>query len=223
MRPIDKGAAPRTYTNYQDAQQDLIDRIGDYCSYCERQIETNLSVEHVQPKSKVPVLRNEWSNFLLGCVNCNSSKGDTDIVESDYFWPDKVNTLLVFEYIVGGRIVPHSALTAIESTKALATIVLFGLDREPGHPKLSPKDRRWRKRQEAWDLAQKDLIRLQRGDTVHVRELIVENALGRGMFSIWMKVFEHDVDMRRRLINGFRGTAANCFDASCVAIERIAI
>jgi len=224
MRPIDKGIAPRTYTNYQDAQQDLVDRIGDYCSYCERQIETNLAVEHIQPKSKMPALRNEWNNFLLGCVNCNSSKGSDNIVIDDYFWPDTENTLLVFEYILGGRIIPHPRLSAINASKAQATIALFGLDREPGHPDKhrhpSPKDKRWRRRQEAWDLAQRDLVRLQHHDTIHVRELIVENALGRGMFSIWMKVFEHDTDMRRRLISAFRGTATSCFDTNCIAISR---
>ncbi|MCE7980200.1 MAG: HNH endonuclease [Caldilinea sp. CFX5] len=225
MRPIDKGIAPRTYTNYQDAQQDLVDRIGDYCSYCERQIETNLAVEHIQPKSKMPALRNEWNNFLLGCVNCNSSKGSENILVDDYFWPDTENTLLVFEYLVGGRIVPYPGLSVINFSKAQATISLFGLDRDPGHldksKHPSSKDKRWRRRQEAWDLAQRDLARLQQNNTIQVRELIVENALGRGMFSIWMKVFENDVDMRRRLINAFKGTAISCFDPNCIAINRI--
>ena len=75
MRPVDKGVAPARYVRYQDANSDLRGRIGDYCSYCERQIETHLAVEHVQPKVRRTTLRNSWSNFLLGCVNCNSSKG----------------------------------------------------------------------------------------------------------------------------------------------------
>ena len=88
MRPVDKGAAPAVYAKYQDAGPDLQARLGDYCSYCERQIETNLAVEHIQPKSHVPALRTDWTNFLLGCVNCNSSKGNTPINLRDYFWPD---------------------------------------------------------------------------------------------------------------------------------------
>src|SRR5260221_6501574 len=75
MRPVDKGAAPALYENYQEAGPDLQVRLGDFCSYCERQIETHLAVEHVQPKSHVPALATVWSNFLLGCVHCNSSKG----------------------------------------------------------------------------------------------------------------------------------------------------
>ena len=54
MRPVDKGTAPTVYTKYQDAGPDLQSRLGDYCSYCERQIETHLAVEHIQPKSDVP-------------------------------------------------------------------------------------------------------------------------------------------------------------------------
>ena len=42
MRPVDKGAAPAVYTHYKNARVDLIGRLGDYCSYCERQIETHL-------------------------------------------------------------------------------------------------------------------------------------------------------------------------------------
>jgi hypothetical protein len=51
MRPVNRGAAPAVYTNYQNAGPDLQACLGDYCSYCERQIETHLAVEHIQPKS----------------------------------------------------------------------------------------------------------------------------------------------------------------------------
>ena len=75
MRPVDKGPAPKVYTRYQDASTDLKGRLGDYCSYCERHIETHLAVEHVQAKVQRASLRNSWANLLLGCVHCNSSKG----------------------------------------------------------------------------------------------------------------------------------------------------
>src|SRR5260370_24609015 len=74
MRPVDKGVPPAVYATYQDAGSDLRSRLGDYCSYCERQIETHLAVEHVQPKVRRASLRNVWSNVLLGCVHCNSRK-----------------------------------------------------------------------------------------------------------------------------------------------------
>lgn len=221
MRPVDRGSSPRTYTNYRDAQPDLIERLGDYCSYCERQIETHIAVEHIQPKSRVPTLCNEWTNFLLACVNCNSCKGDSDIVVDDYFWPDTDNTLLAFDYLSGGRVVPHPTLITANITKAQSTITLFGLDREPGHPNYNKRaDKRWQRRFEAWDLAQRDLQRLNMNNTDEVRELIVENAIARGMFSIWLKVFEGDPDMKHRLISSFKGTAMNCFDASYCSCTR---
>ncbi|MBD2270943.1 HNH endonuclease [Anabaena sp. FACHB-1391] len=225
MRPVDKGSAAITYSKYQDAQNDLIERIGDYCSYCERQIETNLAVEHIQPKSKVPTLCNEWSNFLLGCVNCNSCKGDQDIDPDEYFWPDSDNTSLAFDYLAGGLVVTHPALNSINQLIAQRTIETFGLDRDPGNPNKkkcpTPKDKRWQKRNEIWNLAQTQLTRLQSEDTQNIRELIVELAISRGLFSIWMKVFEKDPDMRCRLISGFKGTALDCFDISGLAISRL--
>ncbi len=39
-------------------------------------IATNLAVEHIQPKDdeRYPELEGSWDNYLLGCVNCNSTK-----------------------------------------------------------------------------------------------------------------------------------------------------
>lgn len=216
MRPVDKGVPARTYTKYQDAGPDLRDRLGDYCSYCERQIETNLAVEHIQPKTPVPSLRNDWSNFLLSCVNCNSSKGDTEVDLLAYLWPDCDNTLRAFEYVRGGLVQPNPSQPSTIQVKASATIMLVGLDKYPGNPDREPtsSDNRWLRRLEAWKLAEKDLQRLTVNDSVEVRELIVENALGRGLFSIWWTVFSGDKDMKRRLREAFKGTAVDCFDSN---------
>src|SRR5262245_18942638 len=92
MRPVDKGVAPAEYARYQDAGRDLQARLGDFCSYCERQIETHLAVEHVQPKIRRASLRNAWSYFLLGCVHFNSRKGKKRVALRDYYWPDNDNT-----------------------------------------------------------------------------------------------------------------------------------
>lgn len=218
MRPVDKGAAPAVYTNYQDAGSDLQSRLGDYCSYCERQIETHLAVEHIQPKSHVPALRNSWSNFLLACVHCNSSKGQTPVNLSDHLWPDCDNTLRAIEYSRGGIVSVNSGLPAPIQAKAKGTIELTGLDKDPGHPdedrRPTDSDRRWLRRNEVWQLAERDKERLARNNSDEVRELIVENALGRGMFSIWWIVFADDQDMRKRFREAFLGTHAGCFDAN---------
>lgn len=216
VRPVDKGSAPAAYARYEDAGPDLQNRLGDYCSYCERQIETNLAVEHIQPKSRVSALRLDWSNFLLGCVNCNSRKGNTPINLPDYLWPDCDNTLRAIEYVRGGLVQPNPTLSTQVQAKAQATIALTGLDRYPGSPgrKPSSSDRRWNKRRELWQLAERDRQRLATNDSSVVRELIVENALGRGMFSIWWTAFVGDADMRRRLREAFLGTHAGSFDVN---------
>ncbi len=216
MRPVDKGAAPAAYAKYQDAGPDLQERLGDYCSYCERQIETNLAIEHVQPKSHVPALRTNWSNFLLACVNCNSSKGDAPVNLVEHFWPDVDNTLRAFQYVRGGLVQPHAALAPPLVDKAQATIQLTGLDRDPGNSGREPTraDQRWLRRQQAWEKAERCRQTLAAQNTVQVRGLIVDVATGRGEFSVWWTVFADDVDMRRRLREAFLGTHAASFDVN---------
>jgi hypothetical protein len=218
MRPIERGAAPQDFTNYRDAYPHLVGRLGDYCSYCERQIETNLAVEHVQPKDPIPALRNEWGNFLLGCVNCNSSKGDTVVALAEYLWPDSENTLSAIEYRRGGLVIPGDVLDPQLRGKAEATLMLVGLDRDPGNPNAARRptnaDNRWLRRFESWEKAEWCLKLLGTNDTDEVRELIVEVAKGRGMFSIFWTVFAGDIDLRRRLREAFAGTSFACFDAN---------
>ena len=223
MRPVDKGAAPNTYSRYQDALTDLRDRLGDYCSYCERQIETGLAVEHIQPQDSNPGLRNSWANFLLACVNCNSSKGKKPVALLDYFWPDWDNTLRAFEYVKGGLVRPQAGLSAFDHDRARDTIALTGLDKFPGNAARQPtkSDLRWLKRRDTWMLAVKDRGRLASHDTATVRELIVEKAISRGMFSIWWTVFAGDIDMRRRLREAFPGTHESSFDTNENLLPRV--
>ena len=225
MRPVDRGAPPSlAFSKYQDAAPLLINKIGCYCSYCERQIETHLAVEHIQPKSLNPNLLLDWNNFLLGCVHCNSSKGDTSINLDDFLWPDTDNTMLGFQYHVGGLVFPSSALPNLIEKKARAMIVLVGLDKDPGNPDNSrlpsKSDQRWLHRKETWEKAQKAKRDLQRSDSNTVREWIVETAISRGGFSIWFTILGDDEDMRLRLINAFIGTATNCFDQNGLCIHR---
>jgi uncharacterized protein (TIGR02646 family) len=205
MRPVDRGAAPGAYARYEDAGPDLQQRLGDYCSYCERQIETNLAVEHVKPKSRNQALRTTWTNFLLGCVNCNSSKGDADVNLTDFFWPDSDNTLRAFEYERGGLVRRHGALAQDLSTKATATIVLVGLDKYPGNAGREPtsSDKRWLRRQQAWEKAERCRDMLAERDEPVVRPLIVEEAVARVELSIWWTVFLDDSDMLKPMRRAF--------------------
>ena len=223
MRPVDKGAAPADYACYQDASIDIKGCLGDCCRYCERRIETHLAVEHVQPKVWHPTLRNSWDNFLLSCVHCNSSKGKKLVNLGDYYWPDRDNTLRAFEYVNGGLVRPHASLADIDRVKARDTIALIGLDKFPGNDSREPtdSDQRWRRRHEAWQLARKDRTRLAIQDTAVVRELIVDNAIAHGMFSIWWTVFADEVDMRRRLREAFIGTHGASFDINENPVPRV--
>lgn len=97
MRPVDRGDSPNNgdFENYRDAYIPLLARLGPYCSYCERRIQTNLAVEHIQPKADYlyPELEGRWENYLLACVNCNSTKGDKDVRPENFYLPDRDNTL----------------------------------------------------------------------------------------------------------------------------------
>jgi hypothetical protein len=138
------------------------------------------------------------------------------VVVADYLWPDIDNTLRAFEYGIGGLVRPSPHLPAAVQAKAQQSILLTGLDKDPGNPNVdrrpTSKDKRWRRRLEASQLAERSRQRLAENDTPQMREQIVETALGRGMFSIWYHAFVGDVDMRRRLRQAFVGTAPVCFD-----------
>jgi uncharacterized protein (TIGR02646 family) len=122
MRPVERGLAPQTYAQYRDAIEDLKSRLGSYCSYCERQVAASLAVEHVIPKSLRPELEKEWHNFLLGCTNCNSVKGDRVVELQNFIWPDRDNTLLALVYSKGGFIRLADNLDNNLKTKAQAFI-----------------------------------------------------------------------------------------------------
>jgi len=111
---------------------------------------------------------------------------------------------------------PSPDLSAALQTKAEKSILLTGLDKDPGNPNVrrrpTSSDKRWHRRFEARQLAERSRQRLAEHNTPQLREQIVETALARGMFSVWYHAFVGDVDMRRRLREAFMGTAFVCFN-----------
>ena len=203
MRSVDRGPWPTgndgcriSFPRYGHAKIPLTERIGEYCSYCERP--GDLHVEHVIPKSVAKELEKEWSNLLLGCVNCNSRKLNNNDSRDQYLWPDTDDTFRAFVYRSGGRVCVNGKLAQVEWRKATALFGLVGLGATG-----SRTDRRRRKRHQAWDTAVK--VRSLVSDD-NSRALAIEIALGTGFFSIWMAVFRNDVDMRQRLVEAFPGT-----------------
>ena len=223
MRPVRRDSSPQVgdFKPYTDAQHHLISRLGHFCSYCERPILTNLAVEHLQPKglAAYAALEGTWINFLLGCVNCNSTKKDKDVILSNYLLPDRDNTAYAFNYTKDGRVEPSADAIALGfQNTAQDTLALTGLDKKISevfdeNGKAVAIDRVGQ-RYEAWGVALESKAELAaEPNSMGLRRQIVKTALATGFFSIWMAAFEDDVDMRNRFIDAFNGTrGSGCFD-----------
>ena len=142
--PIGNDGRPISFRKYGDAKASLTQRIGEYCSYCERT--GDLHVEHVIPKSVAEDLETEWSNLLLGCVNCNGCKSNRNHSRDGYLWPDRDNTFGAFVYQSSGYVVVNETLDEEEHSKASALFDLVRLGRRETHT-----DKRHRKRRQAWN------------------------------------------------------------------------
>lgn len=225
MRPVRKGTSPNgnaDFDSYKKAYPYLVGRIGSYCSYCERHIVTNLAVEHIQPKDGEhghPELIGRWSNFLLACVNCNSTKGAKEVILSDVLLPDRDNTFDAYVYSEDGKVTP--ALHLLQEQKRLAsnTLSLTGLDKRvseilDANGKAVALDR-GSQRMEVWGQAQEALKEIvENPENEAVMRLTVKLAKKSGFFSIWVAVFHHMPNMLRCIIDAFEGTAeSGCFDA----------
>ena len=223
MRPVRRNTSPipNDYVDYKDAKIELVSRFGSYCSYCERRIATNLAVEHIEPKKGdfgQPELAGRWSNFLLACVNCNSTKGDKQVLFNDLLFPDRDNTFYAFEYLENGNINPSPRLNAINQIKANNKLTLVGLDKNmrrtlDENGRLIALDK-MSQRMEVWGIANLSLIRYER-NTINedVKNLIVESMQANGFFSVWMTVFDNYPEMKILFINAMNGTReSGCFD-----------
>lgn len=220
MRPIHRGDSPIAgdFENYRDSFPYLVARLGSFCSFCERRIATFLAVEHIQPKADglYPELKGRWDNFLLGCLNCNSTKGRKDVRLNRYYLPDRDNTFHAFNYLPDGTVQPRANLTNAQIATATRTLELTGLDKARSeaadeHGNEVAIDRVGQ-RMETWLTAEMSKEDLAAAPSDAFRRQIVRTAVEAGYFSVWMTVFENDAIMRQLLIEGFIGTAADCFD-----------
>jgi uncharacterized protein (TIGR02646 family) len=215
MRPVDRGPSPGSFSDYSDAIGHLEDRLGVYCSYCERRLPASLAVEHMAPKSLHPDRELEWENFLLACTNCNSTKGSTDVQDNEMLWPDRDNTMLAIEYLSGGFVNIAAGLSEDVTSRCKRLIELVGLDRHQvdGWPDPTGRDKRWKQREEVWVLAEWCLEKFEAaGGEDAARELVTVAAAGYGFFSIWMQIFRDHPAVCLSLIEVFEGTATECFD-----------
>jgi hypothetical protein len=229
MRPVSKGASPVNgdFADYEDAKLYLLSRLGPFCSYCERRIPTNLAVEHIQPKGlpQNASLERRWENFLLSCVNCNSTKGGKNVLPAQYYLPDRDNTFAAFHYLSDGTVHANS-----NDQMGKDTLSLTGLDKAirqtfDENGKLVAMDRVG-DRMQVWGIAIETKLDVDAGKIP--ANAVVVTAIGHGFFSVWMKVFEGDVATRQLLIDGFNaahgfrgfsGTAKDCFDAQTLPVS----
>ena len=206
MRPIDKSLFTENktiYDPYGSAKDDLILALGNFCSYCEREVHSSaLDVEHINDKKNHSTQECLWSNFLLACKNCNSIKGTKSVNNS--LLPHLNNTFSAFSYLDSGLVVLNYNLTNPLKAKAENLLKLVGLDRIPGHKKYSDKDKRWQERKKVWTLSQRYLIKYKKNSCDI--ETITDLALASGFWSIWMTIFQDYKDVQKALIESFVGT-----------------
>ncbi len=223
MRPVERGPDPNPggWSSWGPAAADaLAGRMGWHCAYCEMPLLTGAHVEHIRPKDLHGHLACEWTNWLLACTNCNSTKGVKDPGVDEALWPDRDNTARAFRYGMSGVVSISRDIPDSVSPRAATLRDIVGLDRRPGHPEHRLADRRWQRRLDAYDQAVLARDEIQADPTNDaVRRLSVQLAVQTGFFSVWMSVFDADRDMRLRLISAF-GPAPACYDGEGREVPR---
>lgn len=206
MRPVVKGIAPKTYTSYSQAKDDLRNAIGSYCSYCEMNISNQPDIEHVVPKSKAPVLENDWNNFLLACKTCNTIKSIDNDTRSGYVFPDTHNTAYAYRY-TQTTVIVNTALNDEEQKLAQATLDLVKINREKDTSGRTD-DRRVARVNE-WNKALESLE-----DFVVCSTDEMARQIGRspsGFHSSWLEIFREHPKVKAEILKQVVGTDMSCY------------
>jgi uncharacterized protein (TIGR02646 family) len=216
MRPVNRGNIPKqedgvsdkVYTSYKQAKDDLRDRLGSFCSYCEMNIDNQPDIEHVSPKSKNPELENEWNNFLLACKSCNIIKNNNNDNRKNYVFPDTHNTSFLYEYSIDGVRVKDDLHEDIKAL-ATATFDLVQLNRKLDtsgrlDDRIVARNNSWEKAQEAL----KDFLELPTHDA-----MIRQTARScNGFFSMWIQIFQDYPEVKKAILENVNGTNMECYD-----------
>jgi len=220
MRAVDKGKSPKTYLRYQDARNDLIERIGRYCSYCEMPVTNMIEVEHVVPQSQNGQ-KFDWDNFLLSCKYCNTNKKDKNSSRNEHLFPDQDDTSIAFQYNKY-QIVPKANLTPSLTELAQKTINLCGLNKYPNNSNniLSKSDTRWRSRNEVWNIAELSIDNYKKYPHDSMLKQIILTAIGNGHYSIWIEVFNQYPEFKQVLDKELKGTYSTKYDNEGRVIQR---
>lgn len=209
MRAIIKGEVPRiksgkrevVFKNWRRAIPFLKDRTGHYCHLCEMRVTNALAIEHILPKEHFPSKSGDWDNFLLICNYCNSAKLDQipHNYQTEYAWPHLDNTHILFDYPLSSLCKPIPNPNAIDNEKARVanTISIYKLLEEK--KSSGEADARFRERLQTLKMAIDRKIEYGQGKATI--QGIVELAISRGFFSVWMKIFDDLPEVKLALIN----------------------
>lgn len=216
MRPVNKGKAPRRYSDYKEAKWDLVKKLGNYCSYCEMNTDNQNDIEHVVSKSKDSTLELVWDNFLIGCKTCNTIKSSKTENREGYPFPDEYNTAYLFTY-KNGKVKIRGNLSAKDREKAEKLFDLVKLDRKKNTS--NRPDDRFMARIKAYDKAQESLK-----DYEELPEPQMARQIGRspeGFFSVWVEVFKNYPEVKKAILEKVPGTAMDCYDKNINPVENI--
>lgn len=104
------------------------------CSFCTgiiKEFMREMTVEHIELKSRVPAKIYEWSNMLCSCKACNTKRGTKAYDRNKYLNPTIVTDIdRYFKFNADGTIEPSEGLTEEEKDAAVYMIETYGLDRE---------------------------------------------------------------------------------------------
>ncbi len=223
MRPVTHVKVGPKLSDHKQAKPDLIASMGEYCAYCERQIDAeNLHVEHVKPQKTHSKLALTWGNFLLACGTCNTYKRHFQDVNRQVgilrmqAWPHLDNSFGAYSYDKNGLVATSAGLTNPHH-KAMAqqTLTMAGLDQTPAIA-ASYKQRGLiygtiTRRAQVWNVAEIALAAYEQNPTDVQRKTVVNQAQGTGFFSIWMAVFSSHAQVKNDLILCFKAASA-CFN-----------
>jgi len=230
MKPVDKGNAPRPYTNHKQAKKDLIGKLGSHCSYCEAYKEPqDLHVEHIYPQKPHPEKEVDWDNFLVSCNSCNSYKNKhlgnsrQQNLEMRFLWPHRENTFRAFQYHHDGYVEITSGLPSAIETAAEATRKMVGLISSPAKANsykiLGIAYDGVGKRKEVYELAEEALDTYLESPSTVKAQRVAKSAARLGYFSIWMEVFRNRPEVRREFIKSFKADTA-CFNPNTDPIPK---
>lgn len=219
MRPISKGRPSKIYKEYGDAKPDLYLRLGLQCCYCEQHVKLeNIAVEHIFPKEKHSECRLLWSNFLLTCTLCNSTKKDADIFYNnvnDYIFPDRDDTYkrIVYKKEMGFQ--PTANRQYIDYQRAQNTIDLYiKKSARPTRKHLfivTERASRWKK--EGDDAEENREIYLSFIDQEKRNRYLnqIKKSANDSCWSIWMHAFEDIPEVKETILYALPNTAIEYF------------